>query len=196
MNGDDSSECGGVDARLAGAGSSPEIDLLSAEEQKIYYKKILDNRIDEGRILTNTAHAALKNAIKGAEDTQKCIVILNVIMFIIGIGLIAVAVYAGYAKWEVSYGVLYGGVGFATLVSSFFVGSVRRSQNSVSDLVQVEIAFLNYFEQVNLWEQYAATRQRDVGINKENIEHAAEKIDDCAKDMLELLQKYIEISDK
>jgi hypothetical protein len=194
--GDEISDLGSEEVRIAGAGSSPEIDLLSPEEQKGYYKKILDNRIDDGKMMAGTAHTALKNAIKQAEDTQTCIVILNVIMFVVGIGLIGFAVYAGFEKWEASYGVLYGGVGFATLVSSFFVGSMRRSQNAVSDLVQVEITFLNYFEQTNLWEQYAATRERNVGINKENIEKAAERIDTCAKDTLELLQKYIEITEK
>ncbi len=100
--------------------------------------------------------------------------------------------YGGYTNMSPMYSVLFGGIGFAELVSSFFIGAMQRSQKSVSDLVQVEVSFLNYFEQVSLWEQYAAVRDQNGVVQKENLAEAAKKIQESTAQTLELLQKYVE----
>ncbi|MFA5332171.1 MAG: hypothetical protein WC342_07310 [Methanoregula sp.] len=185
-----SSEKGNV--KFASPGSDPNLDLLSKAEQQTYYKKILDSQIAASNDLQNLALRELKSAIRKAKITQTVILVLNVIMFFFGLILISVAVYGGFTGMSDVYALLFGGVGFADIVASFFVGAMQRSQNSVSDLVQVEIAFLNYFEQVRLWEQYASVRDDQGKIQKENLAKAAEKIQESTAQSLELLQKYIE----
>ena len=72
-------------------------------------------------------------------------------MFWFGICLLVAAIIVAVFTAKESYSVLFGGVGFLQIVSSFFVGSMERSQKAISDLVQVEVAYLNYFEQIALW---------------------------------------------
>lgn len=138
------------------------------------------------------AQTALKDAIKRATETQEWIKTSNQIMFGFGIILIIIAVAVGFFTDKEVYSALFGGVGFLQIVASFFVGSMQRSQKAISDLIQVEIAYLNYFEQVTLWEQYATVLDNSGKIDRTNIEKAADKIHACAKDTLDLLQKMIE----
>lgn len=179
--------------KMGASESNPNIDYLSYEDRQVYYKKILDSQISASEELQNLALRELKAAIRRAKTTHSVILILNIIMFFFGLILISVAVYGGFTGMSDVYAVLFGGVGFADIVASFFIGAMQRSQNSVSDLVQVEIAFLNYFEQVRLWEEYAAVRDEKGMLQKENIAKSAEKLQDSTARSLELLQKYIEV---
>jgi hypothetical protein len=165
---------------------------LKDDERHDFFKKVLDNQLAASKELQDLALRELKEGIRKAKTTQTWILALNIIMFFFGIVLISVAVYAGYSGMSAVYSVLFGGVGFAELVASFFIGAMQRSQKSVSDLVQLEISFLNYFEQVSLWEQYAAVHDEKGAIQKENIAEAAKKIQESTTETLELLQKYIE----
>ena len=113
-------------------------------------------------------------------------------MFVFGVILIGVAVYVSYSEKNSAYSILFGGVGFLQIVASFFVGSFQRAQNAVSDLVQIEIAYLNYFEQVSLWEIYASVIDENYCIDESKVEKAARQIQICSKETIRLLQKNIE----
>ncbi len=170
----------------------PDAQILTHEEQREYYKKILNTQLASSKELQDLSLKELKDAIRKAKSTQTWILALNIIMFFFGIVLISVAVYAGYSNMSPMYSALFGGIGFAELVASFFIGAMQRSQKSISDLVQVEITFLNFFEQVTLWEQYAAIRTDNGDIQKENVAEAAKKIQESTAQTLNLIQKYVE----
>jgi hypothetical protein len=170
-------------------GPISNLDLL--DQQKIILKFIQD-RFESGKNLQKTADKALSDAINRAKETQCWILESNKIMFYFGIFLLLTAVFVAIFTEKESYSILFGGIGFLQIVSSFFVGSMERSQKAISDLIQVEVAYLNYFEQVALWENYASTINDSNKIDKSNIEKAADKIHSCAKDTLDMLQNKIE----
>jgi len=171
------------------------IEKLDPQDQKQVLLSIIKERRESSKRLEDTAQNALSDAIERAKKTQNWILRLNIAMFVFGIVLIFVAVYVSYLKNDAAYGLLFGGVGFLQIVASFFIGAMTRSQNAVSNLVQVEIAYLNYFEQVTLWEQYASIMDDVNRIDKANIEKAADKIQACTKETLELLQNNVEEKD-
>ena len=164
---------GGLYSLAAPIGTGQHI--LTDEEQREYYKKILNTQLASSKELQDLSLKELKDAIRKAKSTQTWILALNIIMFFFGIVLISVAVYAGYSNMSPMYSVLFGGIGFAELVASFFIGAMQRSQKSISDLVQVEITFLNFFEQVTLWEQYAAIRTDKGGYSERECCRSSEK---------------------
>jgi nitrate reductase NapE component len=182
--------------KFFGPASNPGTNLLTKDEQHEHFKKVLDYQLATSKDLQDLALRELKEGIRKAKTTQTWILALNIIMFFFGIVLISVAVYGGYTNMSPMYSVLFGGVGFAELVASFFIGAMQRSQKSVSDLVQIEVSFLNYFEQIGLWEQYAAVRDNDGNVQKENLAEAAKKIQESTAQTLELLQKYVEATNQ
>ena len=167
-------------------------DSDKQNKMKIQY---LEARLEESKKLQETALNALNEAIRKAENTQSWILKSNKFMFGFGIFLIISAMIVEIFTDESAYSVLFGGVGFLQIIASFFVGSMQRSQKAISDLIQVEIAFLNYFEQTTLWEQYASIKDSSGEIIIENFEKANDKINSCAKETTELLQKYIEVNE-
>jgi hypothetical protein len=171
------------------------IEKLDPQDQKQEILSIIKERRESSKRLEDTAQNALSDAIDRAKKTQNWILRLNIAMFVFGIVLIFVAVYVSYLKNDAVYGLLFGSVGFLQIVASFFIGAMTRSQNAVSTLVQVEIAYLNYFEQVTLWEEYASIMDDANRIDKANIEKAADKIQECTKETLELLQNNVEEKD-
>jgi hypothetical protein len=177
-------------------GAKPDVTGLDPQKQQEIILQYIVDRFESGKKLEKTTQEALIDAINRAKNTQEWILRLNIAMFIFGILLICAAVAVSYSKDNASYSILFGGVGFLQIVASFFIGAMTRSQNAVSDLVQVEIAYLNYFEQVTLWEQYASIMDDANKIDKANIEKAADKIQTCTKETLELLQINIEETGK
>lgn len=171
------------------------IGNLNPQDQRQIILNFLKERRESNRRLEDTAQNALSDAIDRAKATQNWILRLNIAMFAFGIVLIFVAVCVSYLKSDAAYGLLFGSVGFLQIVASFFIGAMTRSQNAVSNLVQVEIAYFNYFEQVTLWEQYASIMDDVNRIDKANIEKAADKIQVCTKETLELLQNNVEEKD-
>ncbi|MCK9632041.1 MAG: hypothetical protein M0R30_10395 [Methanoregula sp.] len=168
------------------------IDHLNEEERHKLILKMIEDHRKFCQQLEKTALDALNNAIDRAKKTQQIIVSLNIAMFFFGVFLLITAAVVGMVKGDGGYAIIFGGVGLVQIIASFFVGSMERSQKAISDLVQIEIAYLSYFEQVNLWELYAGILDSDHRIDQANLEKAADKIQACTKTTLELLQINIE----
>ena len=63
----------------------------------------------------------------------------------------------------------------------------------MSNLVQAEILFINYFEQITFWETYAFTQEGSPPLpNKANIDKASSALQERTNQTSQLLQKYVE----
>jgi len=81
----------------------------------------------------------------------------------------------------------------ANFVALFLFGPIERTQNGLSNLVQVEIAFMNYFEQITFWETYALTPTGDPPApNLANIREGSVQLQRRSEETMALLQNYVE----
>lgn len=88
---------------------------------------------------------------------------------------------------------MFGGLGTVTFISIFILTPMEKSQNAFSSLVQVEISFMNHFEQVSLWETFAMTPQGNPPApSPANMDKASEMMQKRSMETIELLQKYVE----
>lgn len=187
------SETGEVNQINKMGGNIPfNFDHLPEEEQQKIIKKIIEDRRKSSQHLEQTAQKALDDAIERVKITQQTILSLNIAMFYFGVLLITIAVIVGLVDGNGSYSIVFGGVGLVQIIASFFVGSMERAQKAISDLIQIEVTYLNYFEQINLWELYAGILDSKNKIDKANLEKAADKLQACTKETLGLLQTNIE----
>jgi len=141
----------------------------------------------------------IHEAIERVKTTQERILLLNTIMFGFGIVLIFIAVSVGIGgltgyitKDTTFYIILFAILGFTHIFASFFIGAIQRSNNAVSDIAQVEIAYRSYLKEVTLWDQYISTSSNASSVNRTDIEKAAGKIQEHTKETLEHLQKISE----
>jgi hypothetical protein len=143
--------------------------------------------------LSNYTVHILKSTLGNAALTYKIITWMNVVMFGVGIGLFVFAAFYGVFAERKVYSLVFGGLGTVSFATLFLLGPIEKSQKALSNLVQVEISFMNYFEQITFWETFAL---RPVGNppmpSSENIEKASEMLQQRSKDTVDLLEKYVE----
>jgi len=147
--------------------------------------------------LTAKMHEVVEQTFNRAVQTYHTISLMNKAMFVTGIGLfIFSALYAVLAREKV-YSLLFGGLGVASFVSLFLLGPVERVQKALSNLVQVEIAFMSFFDQIVWWEQLASlSEQGAAGVpDKDNIEKASKGLHGSCQAIIELLETYVETTE-
>lgn len=134
----------------------------------------------------------VKHALENAARTHRLMTWMNKILFGVGVALfVGAAAYGIAARGELA-GVL-AGLGVVTFGVLFLVGPFERSQNALSRLVQVEISFMNYTEQIAMWEEYSM-RDGAVG-GKEGadaIRRASAELQRRSAETVEMLQRHTE----
>jgi hypothetical protein len=135
-----------------------------------------------------------KTTLGHAAKTYKRITWMNYLMFLAGLGLfVAAPIYGVLAETDKGYAFLFAGLGAATFVALFLTGPIEKTQAALSNLVQAEVGFMNYFEQITLWETYALRPQADSPFpDSGNIETASRSLQQRTSETLELFQKYLE----
>lgn len=135
----------------------------------------------------------LKDTLNNARGTYQLISSMTRAMFIIGLTLFVAGAVTSMIAEEVKYALVFGGFGAVTFAALFFTGPIDKSQNALSNLVQVEILFMNYFEQITFWENYALMPEGNPPApQKSNIDKASSSLQERTKQTAELLQRLVE----
>ena len=135
----------------------------------------------------------LKDTLDNARSAYHRITLMNTIMFLVGMSLlIFAALYAAFSQQQKIYSLVFGGLGVANFIAIFIIKPIERTQTALSNLVQVEIAFMNYFEQITMWDTYAAPKGNPPILNPADIEKASALLQERSRETIDLLQKYIE----
>ncbi|HVO54184.1 MAG TPA: hypothetical protein VMT37_07215 [Solirubrobacterales bacterium] len=174
---------------------------MPAMTPDMLFKQELDKRVFAANAtraieLSEYTLSIFKTTLDNAAKTYKRITWMNYLMFLVGLGLfITAAVYGVLAEDEKAYAFLFAGLGAATFVALFLTGPIEKTQTALSNLVQAEVGFMNYFEQITLWETYALRPQVDSPLpDSRNIETASASLQQRTSETLELFQKYLEPS--
>ncbi len=139
----------------------------------------------------------LKSTLGNATTTYMTITWMNVAMFVTGLALFIVAAVYGAVAREKIYSLVFAGMGAATFTTIFLVNPISQTQAALSNLVQVEIAFMDYFEQLTFWEGFAlAPNPQSHEPDPANIERASALLQQRSRETIELLQVYVEENGK
>jgi len=108
---------------------------------------------------------------------------------------VAAALSGAILKDRTAYSLMLAGLGAANFIALFLLGPIEKTQNALSNLVQVEISFMNYFEQIMFWEGYALLPKGfPPAPDPANIEKASLSLQQRSQETIELLQTYVESS--
>lgn len=175
-------------------GSIPQPDPAQLQRIQAKQTEMLLEVMDLRKNLTAKMHEVVEQTFNRAVQTYYTISLMNKVMFITGICLfIFSALYAVLAQEKV-YSLLFGGLGVASFVTLFLLGPVERLQKALSNLVQVEIAFMSFFDQIVWWEQVASIPEQGPmkGPDRDNIEKASKGLHGSCQAIIELLETYVE----
>jgi hypothetical protein len=187
------------DARVAvdrllldpGTGTLPPqmVPLGPADVDKM--RRLRTEQLERMSNFSNYMYETVKKTFGYASLTYKSIIWMNWLTFITGIGLFGFsAIYALYAEAKV-YAVLFAGLDVSSFVTSFLLRPPEQTQNALSNLVQTEIAFMNYFDQQSFWEGYAnIPHGMPPAPDPANIEKASAALMERARQTIEMLERY------
>jgi ABC-type multidrug transport system fused ATPase/permease subunit len=133
-----------------------------------------------------------KNTLKISARTYQTVTIMNIVMFAMGVLLFLFAAFYGVLTRSLVATATFGTLGAATFVTLFFLGPIEKTQSALSSLIQAEIAFMSYFDQITYADTYAALRPPGSGQQSpEYIAAASEMLQKRSKETIELLQIYV-----
>jgi hypothetical protein len=157
-------------------------------------KRVLAANATRAIDLNEYTLSIFKTTLGHAAKTYKRITWMNYLMFLVGLGLfVTAAAYGVLAKTDKAYAFLFAGLGAATFITLFLTGPIEKTQTALSNLVQAEVGFMNYFEQITLWETYALRPQADSPLpDSGNIKTASANLQLRTSETLDLFQKYLE----
>ena len=180
---------------LSGGPPGPPPQMLLerfAFENKMAQERMA-NQVERVNDLGMYTVQILKDTLTNAARTYKIITRMNEVMFVVGIAMfVFAAFYAAFSQQKI-YSLVFGGLGTVSFITLFLLGPIEKSQNALSNLVQIEISFMNYFEQITFWETFALMPQGNPPVpSPANIEKASEMLQLRSREIIDTIQKYVE----
>ncbi len=167
--------------------------IADLEFQRDLLRKRMMNQIARLDDLGAYTVKILKDTLDNARSAYHRITLMNTIMFLVGLSLlIFAALYAAFSQQQKIYSLVFGGLGVANFIVLFIIKPIERTQTALSNLVQVEIAFMNFFEQITMWDAYAAPKGNPPILSPADIEKASAQLQQRSRETMDLLQRYIE----
>lgn len=135
----------------------------------------------------------LKGTLNNAKLTYQLITLMNAIMFCMGVGLFLFAAIYGARSHNLTFTAAFAGLGVASFVALFLLGPIDKTQDALSNLIQAEVAFMNYFDQMVFLEASAQLPAPGTNLpNVQNIERASALLQKRTEETLGLLQTFLE----
>jgi hypothetical protein len=166
----------------------PELAKKYWEEQHRFMIRTINLRLS----LTEKALDVVKKTFDRAGSTFASITWMNRIMFAVGIGLFLYAAYLATSRNAQVYSLLFGGLGAANFIALFMFKPIERTQKALANLVQVQVAFMTYFDQISWWESLAQMGINVIPPDPSKIREASEGLQQRTLETLELLQRFVE----
>lgn len=178
-------------------GPTPGVNPFVSQEDIQYERAKMHERMDaqikRANDLGTYTVNILKQTLDNARSAYYLITLMNKVMFFTGITLFVGASVYGVISKETGQSALIAGLGVVNFVALFLLGPIERTQIALSNLVQVEIAFMNYFEQITFWENYAlAPRGNPPLPDPAAIKEASAQLQIRSQETIALLQTYVE----
>jgi hypothetical protein len=180
---------------MPGPGMNPFITQEDVQYERAKMRERTDAQITRATELGNYTVSILKQTLDNARSAYYLITLMNKVMFFTGITLFVGASVYGVISKETAQSALIAGLGIVNFVALFLLGPIERTQTALSNLVQVEIAFMNYFEQITFWEIFAlAPSGNPPAPSPGNIKEASAQLQIRSQETIALLQTYVENS--
>lgn len=136
----------------------------------------------------------LKTTFDNATRSYKAITYMCIAMFSVGLSIFTISsVYGIFFTDNRGWALAFSGMGAGTFIAVFVTGAIRKTQTALSNLVQVDIAFMNFFEQITLWDNYAGLPEGDPPRpDPTKFEQASKTLQARSAETMELVQKFTE----
>lgn len=130
-------------------------------------------------------------AASRAKWTQTIILLMTSITFVIGVTFVIMAIVQIVYYKEYLFGSIYSLGGLGAVLATVLYKPMQKAQNSINDLVQLQIAYLSFNSKVTLWTEFVTARAKlGTGLEIERVKEATIDIENASSKALEQIEKY------
>jgi hypothetical protein len=185
---------------LGNIGSREAVDILARaivgeERTRERRQKLLaDYYLEPSKQRSDEASKILHGAVHQAKRTLQLIQALNVLFFLVGLGILGFGVWIALTADDTTARLAGGGAslgGFITLAVQIVREPLVRIQNAVNRLVQVETAFASFIWELNLNGTYIQSQYVHEGIlTDDEIAATVDRIEGAMQLAMDLVTRY------
>ena len=176
-----------------------QYDLSQTENGKKLEEVQIQNTIDaftfNKKNIENTyttimsIKTSLQDVVKDARKAYNYIMIMYIVAFLIGIGLIVTSIVFA-AQDKTILAIAFGSIGFIDLVTTFFFKPPLEIQNSRSNLTQLMIIITNWFADLMNQNTYISSRGQNITLDEMNT--ISDRLNNSTREMVKLIEDYSE----
>ncbi|MDI6719722.1 MAG: hypothetical protein QMD46_08945 [Methanomicrobiales archaeon] len=139
-----------------------------------------------GKILESTLDE-LNNAIEDGRIAFRNLIILSNATFAIGLLLLLIAAISGLILQNEILAIIFGFFGIFAVVTIFVMKPNVEIQRALSNLMQAQAVFLDYYNQLHFWAPNV-----EVAGSMEDKRQASQALHDSTTFALKAIQEYVE----
>jgi hypothetical protein len=132
---------------------------------------------------------SLQEVVKDATRAYNYIMIMYIVAFAVGIGLIVTSIVFA-AQGKTILAVAFGSVGFIDLITTFFFKPPMEIQNSRSNLTQLMIIITNWFADLMNQNTYMSLKGQNITLEEMNT--ISDRLNNSTREMVQLIEEYSE----
>jgi hypothetical protein len=130
-----------------------------------------------------------ESTLRSARNTYRLLTAMSVALFSTGLALfVFAAVYASLADAK-AYSLVFAGLGASSFVALFIVRPYEDAQIALSNMIQGEMAFMAFFEQIRMWANYPWAAG---GLDADRVEKASRNLHRRTAEAMDDFERYIE----
>lgn len=130
-----------------------------------------------------------ESTLKSARNTYRLLTAMSIALFTTGLALfVFAALYATLADAK-AYSLVFAGLGASSFVALFIVRPYEDAQVALSNMIQGEMAFMAFFEQIRMWANYPWAAG---GLDGDRVEKASRNLHRRTAEAMDDFERYIE----
>lgn len=143
---------------------------------------------DYQHISTSKRRGEFDKLFNKARTSFHAIRYMSIVTFAIGVTFLMFALYFALTadNQDIVYAIMFGGTGFGFFVAHFIYGPTTGIQNAYANLLQAEVASVNYLNQMAFWLRALNSS------NPEDFKHASKQLNEITRETMALLEQYLE----
>jgi hypothetical protein len=160
--------------------------LTENEKNEDYNTKFIKQVEHISENVTKYSIDVLKMSIGSSKKAFDRISLMFYIIFAVGITLFILSAISGLLGDRSYESAIFGTLGLINFVVFFIFGPSSNVQRALSNLLQAEIIFINFWDQLHFWVPYGLSK------DKHEKEMGSAKLQELTEKILKMLESYLE----
>lgn len=136
------------------------------------------------------AFEVFKNSITESRRTFSRISLMAYIIFGVGIFLFTLSAITGLMQGKEAFSISFGALGVISFVSFFILSPAKNVQTALSNLLQAEIIFMNFWNQLHFWTSYGTSKDPNMK------EKGSSRLEQLTIEIVKTLEENLEGNNK